>query len=112
MVCSFLKKKSRITSNFDYYESIDNHMETILANAAIDFQLGNLIDDWQFAGTKIFRDKKKIKIRISDDKMKVDIAKNRYLTTLEAKMSRQAIESYSKRVFYNKSAFKRSILEL
>ncbi|PHB57277.1 hypothetical protein COE92_05785 [Bacillus wiedmannii] len=39
------KKKSRITSNFDYYESIDNHMETILANAAIDFQLGNLIDD-------------------------------------------------------------------
>ncbi|KXI47426.1 hypothetical protein [Bacillus pacificus] len=90
------KKKSRITSNFDYYESIDNHMETILANAAIDFQLGNLIDDWQFAGTKIFRDKKKIKIRISDDKMKVDIAKNRYLTTLEAKMSRQAIESYSK----------------
>ncbi|USK16832.1 hypothetical protein [Bacillus velezensis] len=89
-------KKSRMTSKFDHYEGIDDHMETIIANAAIDFQLGNWIDDWQFANTKIFKDKKKIKIRTSDDKMKVDIAKNRYLTTLEAKISRQTIESHFK----------------
>lgn len=100
------KKKLRMTSNFDHYESIDDHMETIIANAAIDFQLGNWIDDWQFASTKIFRDKKKIKIRISDDKMKVDIAKNRYLTTLEAKMSRQTTESHLKNLSTERAILK------
>ncbi|AJK86560.1 MULTISPECIES: hypothetical protein [Lysinibacillus] len=92
-------KKARMTSEFEYYESIDNHMEMIISNSTIDFQLGNWIDDWQFASTKIFKDKKKkkIKIRISEEKLKVDIAKNRYLTTLDAKMSRQAFESLNKK---------------
>lgn len=100
------EKKVRMTSNFDYYENIDNHMEMIISNAAIDFQLGGWIDDWQFASTKIFKDKKKIKIRMSEDKMKVDIAKNRYLTTLDAKMSRQATESLLKKFSTERALFK------
>ena len=86
------KKKLRFTNEFDNYEGMDDHIRRIIANALIDLQLGNWMDDWQFANTKILRDKKRIKIRISDDKMKVDIAKSRYLTTLEAKMSRQVFE--------------------
>lgn len=90
------KKKMKITDIFDYYENIDSHMDMVISNAAMDFQLGGWIDDWQFASTKIFKDKKKIKIRISEDKMKVDTAKNRYLTTLDAKMARQTTESLLK----------------
>lgn len=100
------KKKMKITSNFDYYENIDNHMEMIIYNATMDFQLGGWIDDWQFASTKIFKDKKKIKIRISEDKMKADIAKNRYLTTLDAKMSRQTTESLLKNFSTERELFK------
>lgn len=100
------KKKLKITSSFDYYENIDNHMEMIIYNAAMDFQLGGWIDDWQFASTKIFKDKKKIKIRISEDKMKADIAKNRYLTTLDAKMTRQTTESLLKNFSTERELFK------
>ncbi|MGE7795871.1 hypothetical protein [Lysinibacillus fusiformis] len=100
------KKKLKITSNFDYYENIDNQMEVVISNAAMDFQLGVWIDDWQFASTKIFKDKKKIKIRMSEDKMKVDIAKNRYLTTLDAKMSRQTTEILLKNFSTEKALFK------
>lgn len=100
------KKKVELTNEFAYYEKIDDHMEMIISNAAIDFQLGSWIDDWQFANMKIFKDKKKIKIRMSEDKMKVDISKNRYITTLDAKIYRQANESLSKKFSTEKEIFK------
>ncbi|MEH7106896.1 hypothetical protein [Bacillus sp. JJ1764] len=99
------QKKSKLTDKISCDEDIENQMEKTIENAVIDFQLGNWIDDWQFAGTRIFKDKKKTKIRLSNDKLRVDIAKNRYLTTLEAKMARQTFESQFKNFLTEREMF-------